>query len=177
MDQATAQPEPQTAAAEIPAADMDVIIQECQQVLGDMLRLLAFDARLSCLADSSHLRIRLECEDAGRLIGRRGSTVNEIQFLLNRILQRRHKTMPRIFLDVNAPPQAQAASELSARILALADQVRRWGEPADLGPMNAFDCQAVQAVLARDRELEIVSASDRMDANGMQSMRIQLKRA
>src|ERR1044072_7849982 len=125
---------PENQPAEAPV-DMNAIAQESQTLLADMLRLLSFDAQLTAQIEKENVRIRMQCEEAGRLIGRRGATVNEIQFLLNRILQRRHKIVPRIFLDVDGPKEAppEPDPEIVSRVQAQADKVRRWGDPVDLG--------------------------------------------
>src|SRR4051812_28855969 len=89
------------ASTEAPSISLELLAEQAKEVLGTMLPLLSFEAKLTANIEPNGVRIRMECEDAGRLIGRRGATVNEIQFLLNRILQRRHKAIPRIFLDVD----------------------------------------------------------------------------
>ncbi|MBI4027511.1 MAG: KH domain-containing protein [Verrucomicrobia bacterium] len=156
--------------------DLNALADEVRQILGSMLPLLSFEAKLDSSVENDCVRIRVECQDAGRLIGRRGSTVNEIQFLLNRILQRKHKTVPRIFLDVNGgQPQETASNEILDRVRSLAAQVRRWGEAANVAPLNAADRKAVEEMFARDHELEVVPIETRGGNPEMQKMRIQLK--
>ncbi len=108
-----APPAPVSAPAVPTPLEMEALTQECREVLAEMLRLLAFEATLAPLVDNGHIRIGIHCGDAARLIGRRGSTINEIQFLINRILQRRHKLMPRIFLDVAHPEQEASAEKVT----------------------------------------------------------------
>ena len=83
--------------------DPEAVKKEAEETLGTMLTMLQFQATMSSSLEKDVIRIRLKSEEAGRLIGRRGSTINEIQFLLNRILQRRHKVVPRVYLDVDSP--------------------------------------------------------------------------
>ncbi len=158
--------------------DLNALAQEAQEILRSILPLLSFEARLTSSTEGGGVRIKMECEDAGRLIGRRGSTVNEIQFLLNRILQRRHKTVPRILLDVDGSRESdeKADEHLITRIQGVTDQVRRWGEATELGPMNAHDRKAVQDMFANDQELEVVSLEPGEDSAGAQKMRLQLKK-
>ena len=165
----------------LPQIDLNSISQEAQEILASMLQLLSFQAKLSSTFEKETIRIHMQCEDAGRLIGRRGSTVNEIQFLLNRILQRRHKPVPRIFLDVDGPQEVQQAqekinSELLNQAKSKADQVRRWGESVELGSFKAEDCKILQDFFARDKELEVVTTSSRPSESGMQTLRIQLRK-
>jgi spoIIIJ-associated protein len=97
-----------------PTIDIPSLANEACTVLQEMLALLSFQAQMNPAIESGTVRIHLQSEDAGRLIGRKGSTVNEIQFLLNRILQRRHKSIPRIFLDVDGQREAAAAAATAA---------------------------------------------------------------
>src|SRR4051812_32741540 len=69
---------------EAPSITLEQLVEQAKEVLGTMLPLLSFEAKLAVTIEPNSVRIRMECEDAGRLIGRRGATVNEIQFLLNR---------------------------------------------------------------------------------------------
>ncbi len=155
------------------------LAQEAEEILKSMLPLLSFEAKLITSIETNNVRIQMECEDAGRLIGRKGSTVNEIQFLLNRILQRRHKTIPRIFLDVNGSREKEKAAtvneELIARVQALADKVRRWGEPVELGAMNAEDRKIIEELFAEDQEMEVAKLGLKEDS-GLQKMVLQLKK-
>ena len=96
----------------IPPMDLNSLAQEAQEILCSMLPLLSFEAKLTPFIENNSIRIQVECKDAGRLIGRKGSTVNEIQFLLNRILQRRYKSLSRIFLDVGSGEQEVFDSEI-----------------------------------------------------------------
>lgn len=160
--------------------DMNALSKEAEEILNTMLPLLSFEAKLTTTLEKTTVRIRMQCEDAGRLIGRRGSTVNEIQFLLNRILQRRHKSVPRIFLDVDGPREAQpvipetADPEIVAKAEEAASQVRRWGDPMELGSIDAANRKVIQDMFAKDKELEVI-VSEKGDPSGPQKVRIQIK--
>ncbi len=91
-----------------PPPDLNLLAEEARQILAEMLPLLSLDVRMTSSHDNNNVRIQMKCEDAALLIGRRGSTINELQFLVNRIMQRRHKIVPRFFLDVDAGPKPQA---------------------------------------------------------------------
>ncbi len=161
--------------------DLNALSQEAKEILGSMLPLLSFEAKLTSSVENESVRIRVECENAARLIGRRGATVNEIQFLLNRILQRRHKLVPRIFLDVDGPKEAQAIAnqivneKIVEQAQALAERVRRWGEPLELGPIHAVDRKAIQEIFAKDRELEVTALDPNMDPSKPQRVQIRVK--
>jgi hypothetical protein len=56
-------------------------------------------------------------------------------------------------------------------------RVRRWGEPVELGPMDAAERKAIEDFFARDREVEAVPASEGCDSKGLQPMRLQIRAA
>jgi spoIIIJ-associated protein len=178
-DNASAATAAAAAAPEVPSITLDQLSDLAKEVLGAMLPLLSFEAKLTSNIENNTVRIRMECEDAGRLIGRRGATVNEIQFLLNRILQRRHKAVPRIFLDVDGFKEEEAPEvpnhEAVERVKSMADQVRRWGEAVDTEPMTPADRKVVEEFYSRDKELAVVPIQSKEDGRGLQRMRIQLK--
>lgn len=170
----------ESASAPSEPMDMTALSKEAEEILATMLPLLSFEAKLITVLEKTTVRIRMQCEDAGRLIGRRGSTVNEIQFLLNRILQRRHKSVPRIFLDVDGPREvkpeipAEADPEIITKAQSAADQVRRWGDAVELGLIDAVNRKAIQDMYAKDRELEVI-VNEKGDSTAPQKVRIQLK--
>jgi spoIIIJ-associated protein len=164
-------------AAEAPSISLEQLAEQAKEVLGTMLPLLSFEAKLTANIEPTCVRIHMECEDAGRLIGRRGATVNEIQFLLNRILQRRNKLIPRIFLDVDGFKEEKTTDdELLIRIKTIADQVRRWGEPVDTDLLSQADRQKIEEFYVKDKELQILPIHSKDDAGGMQRVRIQLRK-
>src|SRR5437868_3862821 len=70
------------------------------EVLNSLLRMLGFQTEIDSEIIGANLRIRIKCEDAGRLIGRGGSNLSSLQFLLNRLIFRRVPGAPRVYLDV-----------------------------------------------------------------------------
>lgn len=170
----------------LPAPDPQRLKEEAMNVLGEMLPLLSFQAKLQGEVEKDAIRIRLESAEAGRLIGRRGSTINEIQFLLNRILQKKYRSIPRIFLDVDDLPQtAPAAVDASmlqgdpavfAHVKSMANKARRWGEPVEMGPYGEADRKSIEALFAQDRELTVITLDPKSgDPPGAQRMRVELR--
>jgi spoIIIJ-associated protein len=157
-----------------PPADPVLVIAHAEEVIGELLKRLGFEARISSSVESKEIRLRILVEEPARLIGRRGATINDLQFLVNRILQRSFTGMPRLYLDVTAPEDKEVA-QISEPLRTLAEHVRRWGNPADLGSLNAVERQAAIDAFARDRELEVVPVSPAPNGNGLQPMRLQLR--
>ncbi|MGD0536700.1 MAG: R3H domain-containing nucleic acid-binding protein [Verrucomicrobiota bacterium] len=119
----------------------------------EFLRHLGFEATIEEHPLDEGLLLDLQCEDAGRLIGRQGQTLAEIQYLINRLIFQQDKTSPKVTLDVGGY-RSQAREALVKRALEAAEKVRRWGDIVELEPMNAFDRRIVHNALRDDPSVE-----------------------
>jgi spoIIIJ-associated protein len=96
--------------------------------------------------------LNISTREAGRLIGRDGHTLEDLQYLLNRILNRHDEAAPNVIVDVEGYRQKESQDFLG-RIRELAEQVRRTGRPIVLAPMNSFDRRLVHQAFAEDPDI------------------------
>ena len=111
---------------------------------------LVFEVEESEQGGRSVLNVRTR--EAGRLIGRDGHTLEDLQYLLNRILNRHDESAPSVIVDVEGYRQKESQDFLG-RIRELAEQVRRTGQPLILAPMNSFDRRLVHQAFADDPDI------------------------
>ncbi|MGE4564746.1 MAG: protein jag [Victivallaceae bacterium] len=71
------------------------------KTLMTMLDYLGLDASLRLEEKGSKLAIKISSEDAGRIIGRKGQTLESLQLLLNRIMFRGEEDCPHVMLDID----------------------------------------------------------------------------
>jgi spoIIIJ-associated protein len=95
----------------------------------------------------------VKTEDAGRLIGRQGQTLADLQYVTNRMLFQQDASAPKVMVDVGGY-RAQAREALVKRAKEAADKVRRWGDAVELEPLNAFDRRVVHQALKDDPDVE-----------------------
>ena len=95
----------------------------------------------------------VKTEDAGRLIGRQGQTLADLQYVTNRILFQQDTSAPKVMVDVGGY-RAQAREALVKRAKEASDKVRRWGDAVELEPLNAFDRRVVHQALKDDPDVE-----------------------
>ena len=96
--------------------------------------------------------LNIHSREAGRLIGRDGQVLEDLQYLLNRILNRGEEGAANVIVDVEGYRQKEKQDFLG-RVRELADQVRRTGLPLVLAPMNSFDRRLVHQAFADDPEI------------------------
>jgi spoIIIJ-associated protein len=95
----------------------------------------------------------VKTEDAGRLIGRQGQTLADLQYITNRLLFQQDARAPKAMVDVGGY-RSQARDALVKRAKEAADKVRRWGDAVELEPLNAFDRRIVHQALREDPDVE-----------------------
>ncbi len=126
---------------------------EPKATLQELLRHLGFEATIEEHAFEDGLLLDVKAEDSGRLIGRQGQTLSDLQYLLNRLLFQQDTTAPKITVDVGSY-RAQAREALIKKAKDAAEKVRRWGDVVELEPLNAFDRRIVHHALKDDPDVE-----------------------
>ena len=121
--------------------------------LEQLLQHLGFPAAIEEHHDEDGLLLDVKAEDAGRLIGRQGQTLSQLQYILNRLLYRQDETAPKVTVDIGGY-RAQAREALVKKAKEAAEKVRRWGDIVELEPMNAFDRRIVHNALRDDPGVE-----------------------
>ncbi len=99
------------------------------------------------------LLLDVKTEESGRLIGRQGQTLADLQYITNRILFQQDASSPKVMVDVGGY-RAQAREALVKSAKEAADKVRRWGDAVELEPMSAFDRRIVHQALKDDPDVE-----------------------
>ena len=81
---------------------------KARKTLGTMLDYLGLDAELKAEAQESRLAIRISSSEPGRIIGRKGQTLDSLQLLLNRIMFKGDEDCPRISIDIDGSEEGGA---------------------------------------------------------------------
>ncbi len=126
---------------------------EPKATLEKLLTLLGFEATVTEQKIDDGLLLDVQTSDPGRLIGRQGQTLSELQYITNRLLFRQDQTVPKVTVDVGGY-RAQAREALVNKAKEAAEKVRRWGDVVELEPLNAFDRRIVHNALKDDPAIE-----------------------
>lgn len=102
------------------------------------------------------LWIILSGEKLGLLIGRRGETLNAIQYLANLAVNRKRGERVRLVLDVEGYRESREQT-LQALAKKMADKAVRSGRRVELEPMNPHERRIVHIALQNDKRVETAS--------------------
>ena len=126
---------------------------EPQATLQKILELLGFPATVEEHRMEDGLLLDVKAEDSGRLIGRQGQTLSDLQYITNRLLFQQDQSVPKVTVDVSGY-RAQAREALVKKAKEAAEKVRRWGDVVELEPLSAFDRRIIHQALKDDPGIE-----------------------
>ena len=124
-----------------------------KETLEKILDSLGFSAAIEEHQMEEGLLLEVKTEDPGRLIGRQGQTLSDLQYVTNRLLFQQDNTAPKVLVDVGGY-RTQAREALVKKAKSAAEKVRRWGDTVELEPMSAFDRRVVHQALKDDPDVE-----------------------
>jgi spoIIIJ-associated protein len=117
-----------------------------KETLEHLLRLLGFEATVEEQHLDDGLLLDVKTEDSGRLIGRQGQTLSDLQYILNRLVFQSDEKAPKVTVDVGGY-RAEAREALIKKAHEAAEKVRRWGDIVELEPLTAYDRRIVHHAL------------------------------
>ena len=129
---------------------------EPKVILEKILELLGFGVTVEEHHMDDGILLDVKTEDSGRLIGRQGQTLSDLQYITNRLLFQQDPSAPKIMVDVSGY-RAQAREALVKKAKDAAEKVRRWGDVVELEPMTAFDRRIIHQALKDDPGVETAS--------------------
>ena len=118
-----------------------------------ILELLGFPATVEEHHLEDGLLLDVKTDDSGRLIGRQGQTLSDLQYITNRMLFQQDPSVPKVTVDV-CGYRAQARDALVKKAMEAAEKVRRWGDVVELEPLSAFDRRIIHQALKDDPSIE-----------------------
>ena len=114
--------------------------------LEKILELLGFNVTVEEHTLEEGVLLEVKTEDSGRLIGRQGQTLSDLQYITNRLLFQQDAASPKVMVDVGGY-RAQAREALVKKAMDAAEKVRRWGDVVELEPLSAFDRRIVHQAI------------------------------
>ena len=106
-----------------------------------------------------NLNIELSGKDMGVLIGKRGQTLDSLQYLVSLVINKESEKFNRVKLDTeNYRERRKATLENLARNISL--KVKRIKKPVALEPMNPYERRIIHSALQNDKFCTTKSEGD-----------------
>lgn len=126
-------------------------MKTCEQFLHDVLKTMDMDVKLTSSVDAEGiLCIEMEGDNMGILIGKRGQTLDSLQYLTNRVANKTQDGYVRVKLDTeNYRKRRKDTLENLAKNIAY--KVKRTKKPVSLEPMNPYERRIIHSALQGDK--------------------------
>ncbi|MDR1605089.1 MAG: protein jag [Gracilibacteraceae bacterium] len=133
--------------------------ETAQDFLRRLLKAMAVEAEMEVFYRPEGIQVKIVGQNLGILIGRRGETLDALQFLTNLAVSRRTATRARVHLDVGGYRQKREET-LTELALRLADKVKRSGNRVTLEPMNPQERRVIHTALQNEWRLSTFSEGE-----------------
>lgn len=111
----------------------------------DFFKFLDPEAKVELREDSENW-LKVTSEDPGRLIGKMGETLNDIQYLIRLMAAQKSGEFMPVTVDVDQYKEKKEI-ELRELALAMAENVKSSGYAQEMRPMSAYERRIVHMVL------------------------------
>jgi spoIIIJ-associated protein len=115
-------------------------------VLQRIVEHIATDAKITTEKNSDGVFFKVNGENAGILIGKRGQTLDAIQSIVEKVVNKRNQNRIRVWVDIEGYLDTRREN-LENKAMRLAEKAKRLGKPISLGQMNAYDRRIVHLAL------------------------------
>ncbi len=139
--------------------DEDDIIASCRDSLQKIIDAITSDAEVSVEKNSHRIQFNVKGGNAGILIGKRGQTLEAIQYIIEKIANKHKDQHRRIQVDVEGylKTRQENLEKLATR---LAQKAVRTGKPMTIGQMNAHDRRIVHLFLKNNSTVRTQSLGE-----------------
>ena len=144
-----------------PADSTASTIDLARDVLQRIIDAITSGATISAEVTGDRILLNVACSNAGALIGKKGQTLDAIQSLVDKIVNKRNNRHDRIRIQVDVEGYlATRKLNLEKLAMRLADKSKKIRKPISLGQMNGYDRRIVHLALKDDPGVQTKSRGE-----------------
>ncbi len=130
-----------------------------KKFINEIIEKMNVDATVEVEETEDTLMFRIEGNDIGILIGRRGETLDAIQYLTSLVVNKGREEYMKVVVDIEnyRKKREQTLINLANR---LAERVVRYKKPITLEPMNPYERRIIHSSLQNNKFVETYSIGD-----------------
>jgi spoIIIJ-associated protein len=130
-----------------------------EEVLKKIVNLITTDAQITAQQEKKKIKFNVKGGNTAVLIGKKGQTLEAIQYIVEKIVNKKSQEKIRIHVDIEGYLENRRINleRLSTR---LAEKSKRIGKPVTIGQLNSYDRRVVHLVLKNDSDVRTQSIGD-----------------
>lgn len=138
---------------------MEEEIGTANQLMVELLHRMNVEAEVNSYLKEGNVCVDITGDKDGILIGRHGRTLEALQVIINRMVNKRTKEPVRIIVDIDGY-RGRRADALARMAIRVGDRVKTTGKPMTLGPFNAHDRRIIHIALKDEPSLRTESIGE-----------------
>lgn len=135
------------------------LIEDGKSALLKIISYITDDAQIDTKKIKKGLQFNISGGDSALLIGKRGQTLEAIQYIVEKIINKKNEERVKIIIDVEGY-LASRKENLERLANRLAEKAKKIGKPMTIGQMNSHDRRIVHLLLKNDNNVRTQSIGE-----------------
>ncbi len=129
------------------------------QFLSSVFQKMNVDVDIEKVEDEESIQLKVTGRDSGIIIGRRGETLDALQYLTSLVVNRKNENYKRVTIDIENYRQKREETlvKLAER---LAERVVKYRRNVSLEPMNPYERRIIHSTLQNNNYVETYSVGE-----------------
>ena len=133
--------------------------EDAKVFLKDVLKTMAIEAEIETRLEGNSLNVLLEGPNMGVIIGRRGQTLDSLQYLVSLVVNKNREDYLKVFVDTEN--YREKREETLVRLAnKMAKKAKKIGKTVVLEPMNPYERRIIHASLQNNPFVQTYSEGD-----------------
>lgn len=130
-----------------------------KEILEKILDLIPVEVAVNEVNSDGKMTLNIVGDTSGLLIGRKGKTLDALQYLVNKIVKKRLNKKIRVIIDSENYRQRRIES-LTQLAIKMGNKVKKSRKPLTTNPLNPHDRRVIHLALKEDAHLNTKSRGD-----------------
>jgi len=133
--------------------------EDAAEILEELVNLMDLDVQIAIRSDSDRIELDVTGPDSGRVIGKKGATLDALQFLINKMVNRFPEGRRHVIID-SGDYRERHDDGLISMAKRQAQRAVNEGRIVTLQPMNARDRRVIHMSLAKFEDVSTMSQGE-----------------
>jgi spoIIIJ-associated protein len=142
--------------------DYEMLIKEGKEALEKIVHSISSEnALIDASVQNKEIHFNITNADTAILIGKRGNTLDAIQFILEKMINKKIENKKRVYVQVDVEGYLVAKkSKLINFALKIARNVQKNGKPLSMGEKNFSDRRIIHRFLKNNKNVKVISKGE-----------------
>ena len=134
--------------------DLSLFLDEARTVMAEILQRMDMDVQVEASIAEAAIYLDIKGDSSGLLIGKKGQTLDALQYVVNKIVNKHRPPGGKIDVIVDTENyRLRKRENLREMALKVSQKAKRTLRPVSLNPMPAHERRVIHLILADDREV------------------------